>query len=232
MPSSLPIIAKKKKKRRAIVLALVVIVLALISLSRTQCERPPKMDEAPFIAQGEVVAEETIKALGNKGQIVILNMDMGGTMATTTKLQLATFLKALKRSHISVIATETFIPAVSEEADHDPMAGGVPGEFFLQVLRKHPEANAIVSFAGAPFLKDEQVGALAKNGLGIVVASNVGISPRGALKKLFEADLVFFAITPRTTAPPSGEPKTTRDVFDQFYQIVTPDKAGEMLGSW
>jgi len=232
MSPSVATIVAKKKRRRILFVSVVVIIISWISLVRTQCGREPQMDDGPFLAQGEVVAEEAIKALGDKGSIVILTMEMGGSVADTTKLQLDSFLKTLKkRSTISVRAHEHFQPPPYVDSDIAPPVQGVTGEFLLQLIQKHPDARAIVSFAGSPILKDEQIRALGEGTPKIIVASNATGSPRDALKRLFDANLVLFAVTHRTTAPPAGKPKTSRDVFDRFYQIVTPETAGELSAS-
>ena len=232
MPTGLSSTSEGKKKRRIVIVSSIVILLSLISLVRSQCGQTATMDKGPFLAQGEIAAEETIKALGDKANVVILKMEMRGTLAETTELQLDSFLKTLKKgSSIKVSATETFHPPPYVDSDDVPLTVGVTGEFCLQVFQKHPQASAIVSFAGVPVLNRDQISALSVTSLRFIAAGNVPQSPPGALRRMLDANLILFAITPRTSPAPPGEPKTPREVFDKFYQIVTPPKEGGQDGS-
>ncbi|MBI4025395.1 MAG: hypothetical protein HY360_10480 [Verrucomicrobia bacterium] len=216
----------EKKKPLVTWIAIVAIVGSLVSIFFTQCERPPKINMKPYLAIGQVMAEETSKLISNKGEIVVVVMDSKKFKTPTIDAQLSTFQETLKKQGgIHVAATE----AMSMEKMgmmHGPEMG-MPGEMFLQILEKHPNVAAVVSFVGPPSLKDDEISKLPQNIPKVVAFSSMGMG----LKKLFEENVIQVAIVPRFDMKPQEhkkEPVTLRDWFDQYYSVVTAETASSL----
>ena len=88
-------------------------------------------------------------------------------------------------------------------------------------------AAAFVSFAGAPALAAGDVERLpAQRPRLLCFTSN--LEP---LASLIQQGVIQTAIIPRLTpAPVTGQPKTTRERFDQEYLILTAANAASVLG--
>ncbi len=218
----------EKNKPVITVVAILAIVASLTSIVITQCERPPKINLQPFYAVGQVAAEETLKLLNNNGKIVVVVMDTGDFKSKATDAQLQKFNETIKKqAGASVTATEKV------KMDMMMMGGpemGLPGDFYIKLLQQHPEADAIVSFVGAPSLTDDQIKQLGDKIPKFVAISNMGMG----LKKLFENQVIQVAIMPQFTppAPDAGgklkTPQTLREWFDQTYTVVTAENASTL----
>ena len=214
-----------QKRPLFLVGSIIAILVGLIFIFATQCERGfrPKLDEvgtqlSTVVAQ--VTAEETAKLLDHKGEIVLVVMDIkqpGSVFEAQTKA----FQEALKKQGgITVVATET-VPFGQKGM-------AVPADVFFKILEKHPNASAIVSFAGLPVLKDEDVSNLGQNLPRLVAFSSGGMG----VKKLFEQQIARVVIMPRIqgvehdeTPVPKKKSETDREWFERYYQVVTPETA-------
>ncbi len=219
----------EKKKPVVTIVAVLAIAASFISIFITQCERPPKINMKPYLAVGQVAAEETAKLLGNKGKIVIVVQDTSQfkTKNSPSDVQIETFKETIKKQGgISVSGTETV--KIDMMAMHGPEMG-LPGDLFVKIVQKYPDADAIVSFAGAPQLTDEQISSLGQKIPKFVAVSGMGMMGMG-LKKLFEEQVIQLAIVPRfEPAPPSTKkPETLREWFDQTYKVVTAENASTL----
>ena len=118
--------------------------------------------------------------------------------------------------------------AVIEKIKMDPMTamatgGGVPGDQFLDIMRRHPNIGAVVLFVGFPQLADHDFEALKKSNTKFVVVS--GCLP--GYKKLLQTQTIHLAIVPRfdDRSELTGKPRTLREWFDQEFIVVTPATA-------
>ncbi len=215
----------EKKKPVVILIAILAIVGSLTSVFITQCGGPSqKINMKPHTAIGQILAEEVEKLLDNKGQVVIVCMDTKKFKMPTAEEQVQSFNAELKkRGGVTVMATEM----LGQEALG--MAGpemGLSSEMFNKLLSKYSNASAIVSFVGAPSLKDEEISQLAPNIPKVLVFSSFGMG----LKKLFEENVVQVAIVPNFEAKPEAKkkPVTPREWFDQYYRVITRENADSM----
>ncbi len=212
----------EKKKPLVTVVAVLAIVASLTWIYMTQCQsNTPKVNLNPFLAVGQVMAEETAKLLDNKGEVVIVAMDTKKMKIPHVEAQLKTFNDTLKKQGgVTVMATESL------SAEALGMVGpemGLSSDNFFKVLEKYPNASAIVSFVGAPMLKDDEIARLPANTPKIVAFSAMGMG----LKKLFEENVIQVAIVPNFEAKPGPQkkPETLREWFDQYYKVVTKEAA-------
>ena len=201
------------------VLAILAAAAALASLYLT--ERAPKIELHPYEALGEVAAEQTVKLPGNKGQIVVIIKDSSEIKYPAQTAQMKSFQDTLKKKSGLTIAA-------IEKVKMDPMTamatgGGVPGDQFLDIMRRHPNIGAVVLFVGFPQLADHDFEALKKSNTKFVVVS--GCLP--GYKKLLQSQTIHLAIVPRfdDRSETARKPKTLREWFDQEYLVVTPATA-------
>jgi hypothetical protein len=205
------------RRTKLIVFSIVGILGASISLFFTLRNRPSSASMGPFVALGEVTAQETAKLLGNKGHIIVVRRDTSQYPAPEFEEQLKAFQRTIRQQpDLTLAATETAFDAHITDGRLHP-------DFYLNLLQKYPDAAAIVSFVGPPALSAQQIKDLPQK-----IPKFIAVSLQDApLSRLFLSSVIQVAIVKRPPGPRSGKkPASTRETFDQFYQVVTADKAG------
>jgi hypothetical protein len=185
--------------------------------------RESKIELNPYQALGTVAAEQTIKLMGDKGQIVIVAQDTSEFDMPALAAQLNAF-RATARAKAKVTVE---IENVKMDAMTMLAAGGrVPAERFLKTLRKYPKAGAIVLFLGFPQLAGRDLDALHQRVPKMIVVA----AYRPDYQELLERRLIDLAIVPRLDALPetAKKPKTLREWFEQEYVILAPDTAAAL----
>ncbi len=201
----------EQKKPMVAGICLALIALSLLWIATRSCSCAPSVGTKPSDALGTVVAEETAKLLQERGKVVVLAMK-GRQVA-----EVEAFEKRLKKfSGVSIAATEYF--EVTSELPN------VPGDVFVSLLKRYPQADAIVSFGGTPAFTADHVSALPEK-LPKIIAVSWSIS---GVRKLLETHILQMAVLPRLTAPPTKKPKTMRDWFDKYFQIFTAANAATL----
>jgi hypothetical protein len=176
---------------------------------------PPAYQPAVQVqtAVGEVLAEETIKLIGNSGQIVVITLEEGQSPELDTQYE--SFKDGLKKSSIKILRTDTISAGKSK---YGP-GSGMSGRRFVKALTQHANADAIISLVGLPDADEEELEELKSQPVPKVVAF---ARDRKAAPKLFANQWLHVAITPRSqdssTSP--GKPKTSREWFDKQFEIV------------
>jgi len=200
-------------------------VLAILSVSSLLLftRREPKIQLNPYQALGMVAAEETIKLMGDQGQIVVASQDSREFEMPALAAQLKAFQTAArKKAKVRVEVEKTTMDAMTMMA-----AGGrMPAEKFFEMLQKHPKAGAIVLFMGFPLLRDRDFDALKQRVPRLVVVAGY----RDDYQQLLERRLIDLVIVPRLDALPetARKPQTLREWFDQEYVIIAPEKASAL----
>ncbi len=222
----MPLLKIDEKKKPVITLiAVLAIVVSLISIFMTQCERAPKVNLKPYLAVSEVLADETAKLLApGGGSIVVVALDTKKAKMPTVEAQLNAFIAAIKKKgNITIAATESMAPEKMAEVGPEM---GLPGDFFHQILAKHGDAKAIVSFLGAPTLKDDEISKLPPTMPKVIAFASFGMG----LKKLFDERVIQVAIVPNFEPNPNAakKPSTSREWFDQYYKVVTKETADKL----
>lgn len=164
---------------------------------------------------GEVLAERAAQLLGGRGRIVVLSFHQAENPAVNT--QTTAFLAAVRRTGaLTVVATE-FVSAGDQS--RKGVQRGLDPQRLLAVVQAHPDANAIVSFVGAPPLTEKLRTQWTAQSPKFLAVSLV----RKELAALLGGQVLQVAIVPRFQypAPVSENPHTAREWFDQFYQVVT-----------
>lgn len=228
---ALPLHRNRLKSRHALIafdgrklVVLVVSILAItgsvISLFITECERSPKPNLEPHLALGQVMAEETVKLLDHRGEVVVVTRQQAPEFKNPAlEARLKAFRETLsQKGDITVLTTQT--PKISRDPMMESQIEEFPSAVLFSILEEHPRVSAIVSFTGAPLLTEEEIAGWGKKMPKIVVFSSFGTG----LKECFEKEIVQVAIISRRYAKPNalGKPRTPREWFDQHYEVVTP----------
>ena len=201
-------------KQALAVAGLILVILASLTWIYVTEVAAPKINLPLHQGVGLVLAEETSKVLGNKGQVVIIAIN--SRKFPELKAQLAAFEKALKGLG-GIKVKETYMV----ETNDDPKYGvgtGLSAKHFLKIRKKYADADAIVSFVGVPNMTDEDFTGLKKTPKFIAETR----SPEKSVK-LFQKGVLQVAIISRFVFPAPGpkNPHTPREWFDQYFQIVT-----------
>ena len=167
---------------------------------------------------GEVMAEQTSRAVGPKGRLVLITIPTSNEPELRTQLQ--AFRRKLKR------LGEYEIKEHELDTKDQPKYGagaGLSGRRFVRTVKNNPKADAIVSFVGAPKLSDEEIAELSRTPKFIAETRSPDHLP-----KLFEKHLIEVAVASRFLFPAPGpqKPKTAQELFDKRYQIVAADSVG------
>jgi hypothetical protein len=176
----------------------------------------------PSQALGTILAEETAKSAGSKKQIAIISPDNSwGPISSAEE----SFKAALKKNGLSVVAARRV-------AVGDPMRSGSVGlnsSDFFEVVEKFPDAGAIVSFAGAPLLRPNELSrATAQHAPVMVVATamlgNVPGVPgdRRQLAALLEANVIQLAIIDggEQTDQTQSKADSQHQIFARNFRIL------------
>ena len=208
-----------------ITVALLVIAASVAWICVTQFASP-KINLVLHHGIGEVMAEETSRILGHKGDVLVIAIDSDA--APELRAQLEKFKQTLRKLGCVSIKETVFL-----DTENKPKYGtgrGLSGGRFVRVAKKKgADVDAIVSFVGAPSLSDADWSDLEKMKLPKLVVES---GSAAKLKKLFDKKLLEVAIVSRYEfpAPNRKDPKTARDWFEKRYQIVTAGTAATLPG--
>jgi len=97
---------------------------------------------------------------------------------------------------------------------------------YLELLAKHPNVDAMVSFVGPPVFPNRDYRAMPATRPKFVSLS--GYAPN--LRDQLELGVVNVAVVPRFEPPQAQptEPKTPREWFDRYYTVATLDTANQL----
>lgn len=208
-------IPDKKKRRRVGFIAVIIIVSACISIWNTQCKKP-KPDTRPIRMSGEVIAHETLKLIGNKGEIAVVTMD-----TDNHRMQFKAFKRVLnEQPNVTLAATEKIAP---QQLARSEMGSGISAEQFFQLLEKYPKTAAIVSMVGPPILKDADINRIGPNVPKLLVYAPMVVGVR----KLLEEQVIQVAVVPRMMmGPPMAGPGAFNapqaQGGDGLFEVLTP----------
>src|SRR6266702_3666441 len=179
----------------------------------------PRINVPLHQAVGRVMAEETAKLVDNQGRIVVIAIETAKD--EELKVQLEEFEKTLKKfSRITV--AKTYMLETENRAKYGA-GSGLSARRFIRIVNKNTTADAMISFVGAPELKDEEIGQLQARPKFIAESRSVE-----KLGNLFAKHLLQVAIVSRFQfpAPVEGTPATLRQWFDKRFQVLTAETVG------
>ncbi len=164
---------------------------------------------------GEIMAEETAKLVGPKGNLVLVTIPTGSE--PELKTQLEAFRQKLKKLGDYEIKEHEL--DTKDQAKY-ALGSGLSGRRFVRTVKNNPKADGIVSFVGAPRLSDEEVAELTNPPKFIAESRTPDHLP-----KLFDKQIIQVAVVSRFVFPAPGprEPRTAQEWFDKRYQVISAD---------
>src|SRR5712675_2387581 len=113
--------------------------------------KAPKHNVALHRRVGEIMAEQTAKAIGSKGRLVLITIPKGPEPELATQLEaFRRRLKALGDYELKEHELDT------KDQPKYSLGSGLSGRRFVRTVKNNPKADGIVSFVGAPRLSEEE----------------------------------------------------------------------------
>lgn len=205
----------KTKVLTALIL-LAAIVAAGVSiffqLRKPEDDRTPPMDQII----GEALAQEVVHALANTGKIVLVTLEKGQSPELDRYVD--AFKDRIYKTSIKVANTDEI--SIEKAGKYGP-GSGMSGKRFVRIMRKYPPTQVIVSFVGTPDGEDKELRDL-KPPLPQFIAFSRAPDD---IDELFQHNLLLAVVVPRFRFPAPGpeKPKTNREWFEKYYQVVRAD---------
>jgi hypothetical protein len=176
----------------------------------------PKINVALHQGIGEALADETIRFLENRGDILVITMAEGDSEILAA--QFAAFSTKIKKS--SGIRIKDVEVIDSEKKDKYGPGLGLSASKLAREVKKNVKKAAIVSFVGLPELDEEEFAALGDSVPALFAFSR----DREKLGPLVKRKILKAAIVPRFQFPAPGPeaPRNSGAWFTNQYQVIRP----------
>ena len=191
-------------------IAVLVLLAALVSLWFRFGSSPPPVPRNYFTSLGQVLAQESVAAAGDQGQVVAVIAADHKQSGTHLNAQWQAFTGELKK-HTSFQLAEPEFAALDSHL------------FLVEILDRHPQARVLVFFVDPPDLRDWNAVANRTAVPKIVAVGNPDLTARGHYAQAFSRGILAALIFPRLAdAALAAPPQTPREWFDKYYQVFTP----------
>ncbi|MEI6075259.1 MAG: hypothetical protein WCS94_06780 [Verrucomicrobiota bacterium] len=190
--------------------AIAAIILALAWIQRSMHPGPPAEQTMPAQGIGQVLAEQVALAADDQGPVAFAFTSAG---PIEEQAELEAFKKTLAQ-HKNITLMDCKVIKLSETS-----VGSLPFDQFATFIKEHSKAKAIVFALGITSFTEDQIATLPKPTPKLIV---VDWNPQ-YLDRAIKLGLVKAAIRSRhLTALPETTPKTPRQWFDYYCEVVTP----------
>jgi hypothetical protein len=201
----------------ALLIVLIAGAVAWILVQQREAAQPELRQHA---ALGVVMAEQTAKQLEKreKKRVVAVSVNLHDPALQAEE---QAFLARLKILNPQAEIKEFYHLEPEGEKRLGPGFGLSPRRF-VRLVQHNLKADVLVSFIGTPNPSSDEMRELT-NKVPRFIASTRDLA---AVKKLLEQHRLRDAIVPRYQfpAPGSDHPKSSREWFDRYYQIVTTNE--------
>jgi hypothetical protein len=199
---------------------LAIIGAAGFSIYRTQFAVAPYNKDL-HRAVGRALAEQTAQVLTNSGKIVIVSIKPAD--CAELKTQMEEFEQTLQRFP-RVRIKERYLLETDDKQKYS-FGAGLSGRRYVRLVNKNLNADAIVSFVGAPRLDASELAELKK--IPRLIAESRAPEK---LKKPFEQKILDVAVASRFQfpAPVQGTPRSLQEWFEQRWQVITTNNAASL----
>jgi hypothetical protein len=208
-------------KKLTIVIALLAITVSAASLFKQFSGSGSDYNAARYHALGEVLVEEIASRLKGSGKVLVVSWDQGGGETASVRESVEAIRQAI-REHpgIGLLAEE----GMTQEEKRMVMEqyGGLvlPFPTFQRIISNHPDADLILSLAGAPAFTPGEWDSDSENWplLACVLESE---RDAGLIEN---RDIVAFAVAPRKhpEAHDESPAKSAREIFGRHYELIAP----------
>jgi hypothetical protein len=175
-----------------------------------------------------MMANETIKAVGDQGKIVALVVETATYKVPSVDAQWKAFQQRLNsQSHIQIVAVRKFrmnamaFAGMYQDQLFEPSIGLTP-EQFDSVVDENPGVNAIVSFIGVPPFSPEEIDSFKAKGIKLLIVS----SQDAWLGDMLQKGVVQLAVVPKADGLRDQKVRT----FENTYDIFTPENYPHVPG--
>jgi hypothetical protein len=193
-------------------LLLVASVVAIFCFNRPS-GGPSKDANKPLEALGAVLAEETANIMGGRGNVLVLTVARGNVKPGTPPKQPDTAFEKEMKKRAGIVVTKEYLETME-----------LPAEQLIKLISRRPNADAVVSFVGLPVFTESDISSVHEKPVKMISVSWV----KNGLREALEGKLIHLAIVPHTATATAKKPVTTRDWFNQYFEIYTPDKAASL----
>ena len=195
-------------KTLKIIAATLIVAGALFWLNHSLHPQPLDRQSLPFFGVGEVLANEAARVAHDKGRVVLVNLPMD---SVNSQSQLQGFQETLAgHHHLTLVATKNIDL-------HDTTMGKINVAQLTAIINDYSNADVIVIFPPLTSLSDAQLQTLPKPAPKLIVMD----WSMGDLNLAANAGLVAAAVSTRQlTSLPSDHPRTPRQWFDRYYDLV------------
>lgn len=192
----------------------VVLLAALVSLRLALRSSGPKYQPELHTSLGWELAQQTAVAVHDRGQVVAVVADVYEQSGFVLSDQWRAFVGELKNHAAITLAP----PEVRQTGVHVPLG---------DILDRLPKATAIVFFVDPPNALDLDTAASRSALPKIVVVGNPDLPTGNYYGPYLTSHIITALIIPRSTSAPTqmALPKTSREWFDKYYQVYTPQNA-------
>jgi hypothetical protein len=200
----------KSFPRTSIALSLILVVFALIRLVSPSAAN--QMEKIHFDSVSRQ-SRQMAPYLPGKGKVVLLVFD--AEITSTNNASLKQRIQTLKREGVKVLHLEQLVP--DPQSGWSTAASGFPYLEFLRVVEEHPNAEAVISLCGAPYLPENTESLPAPDSLPPLLLPRV-INWTPSLNAMLQSGRVSMALVPRQI---SGDPPP--------FHILTPEGIHEPI---
>lgn len=175
----------------------------------------PKINTALHEGIGVALADETIRCLDNKGDILVITMADGDSEILAA--QFAAFRGRIGKSNVQI--KEVQLIDSEKKSKYGPGVG-LSASKLTREVKKNLKKAAIVSFVGLPKLDDEEFAALGEHVPSLITFAR----DREKLGSLLKRGTIKAAIVPRFKFPAPGPemPSNPGEWFTNQYQVIRP----------
>lgn len=203
------------------IIAGIVLLLSLWAIKRQIWPTLPQINPARIVSLGQVAADEAVQAVAGHGRIVAVINAQYQQSGNPLREEFTSFQNELKKHRTVSLAA---IEVVPEDPDEMVLGNGCSSAQLQALLVKHATADAIVFLIDLPEWSRLQARQITpqSNQAKIVVALNGTAPTKNAYGGYFANGFLAVLIGARPGPSPATPPKTSREWFDKYYQVYTP----------
>ena len=155
--------------------------------------------------------------LGKKGQVAVIEMEIGPDQAPSAVASMEMFRQTLKKQGVTIARTKRIPGGLTALV----MGVGISRNDYVAVVEGSPSVEAVITFAGLPVLPPDELHQFQQKHPPLFVVDIFGTLKGPNLPELIEQKTVAVAFLPRTAAEVAQQGKDA-GMFDRYYRILRP----------